>query len=648
MRLIHAPPARPTDRALLGACIAEMWAFRAEPMNRLLTSFTAQRSAAEAVSPTPIMRGCYHGRLENSPSRADHVRVLTAFVRQYPWQCLIVWAGLVLASIAEGLSISTLLPLLTVASSVGSGHSSIGNSRIVHILSDALNFFSLSPTFSVMVILIVSGLILKTALTLTAYRQVGYTVAAIATDRRLSLLRALSGSRWEYFLRQRSGTLSNAVSVEASRSAAAFQDAANLSALVSQSAVLLIVALLVNWHAAVLAIITGAVIFTLLKGLVSIARRAGGKQMNMFRSLMALLTDSLHSLKPLKSMAREGEMDQLLERQTRKLNKALRKEVLSREALKASQELLIGLILVTGVTVSLAAWNMKITEVMVLTVVLARMLTKLSKLQQAYQGLAVSESFYWSLQKSIDEAEAERELPFGSRTPTLDKGIRLDNVSFGYDKHHVLDAVDMEIPAGRFTALIGFSGAGKTTLVDLIIGLLRVSKGRVLIDGVPIDELDIRQWRSMIGYVPQDTVLLHDSIRANVTIGNSQISEEDAIWALKKSGAWAFIKNLPDGLDTDVGEHGSRFSGGQRQRIVIARALAHKPRLLILDEATSALDPETEKAVSETLHGLGSDYTILSISHRSTLTDLAHRVYRIESGHAVLERRAEEPVGNIA
>ena len=290
--------------------------------------------------------------------------------------------------------------------------------------------------------------------------------------------------------------------------------------------------------------------------------------------------------------------------------------------------------LVAGVAVSLLVWQLALAEIMVLTVVLARTLTRLSKLQQEYQKLAASEAFYWSMQAAIDEAREAREQPFGTREPTLKSGIRLDNLTFRYNSQAVLDRFDLEIPAGRVTALIGPSGAGKTTAVDLIIGLLRASSGDVRIDGISINELDIRGWRGMIGYVPQDTVLLHDTILNNVIIGNADISEQDAHWALEKAGALDFVAGLEDGVHTVVGEHGSRFSGGQRQRIVIARALAHRPRLLILDEATSALDPETEKAVSETLRGLGSDYTILSISHRPTLMELADRAYRIEGGRA--------------
>jgi len=136
---------------------------------------------------------------------------------------------------------------------------------------------------------------------------------------------------------------------------------------------------------------------------------------------------------------------------------------------------------------------------------------------------------------------------------------------------------------------------------------------------VPMREIDVKFWRRQIGYVPQDTVLLHDSILANVTLSDPELSCADAEQALRSAGAWDFVAAMPDGMLTIVGERGSKLSGGQRQRIAIARALAHRPNLLILDEATSALDPESEKAICRTLAGLRGQVTMLAISHQLLL-----------------------------
>ena len=171
--------------------------------------------------------------------------------------------------------------------------------------------------------------------------------------------------------------------------------------------------------------------------------------------------------------------------------------------------------------------------------------------------------------------------------------------------------------------------------VDLLIGLLRTQSGRITIGGKPIESLDIRQWRRTIGYVPQETLLLHESVRRNVTLGDTELDDAAVEAALRAAGAWDFVSGLPEGMDASVGERGGKLSGGQRQRIVIARALVRDPQLLILDEATSALDAESADAVRQTLERLRGRLTILTITHQELLVDLADRVYRLADGKAI-------------
>lgn len=270
---------------------------------------------------------------------------------------------------------------------------------------------------------------------------------------------------------------------------------------------------------------------------------------------------------------------------------------------------------------------------MVLIFLMARMLTQVGKVQRKYQEMSICESAYWSLQDKIVKAQQHNEPAGGNIKATLQSCISLDHVDFGYDEHLVLKNISIEIPSRTFTSIVGPSGAGKTTLVDLVTGLFEPVQGQVLIDGVPLPELDLRKWRQMIGYVPQDTILLHDSIFANVTLGETSFSKEDAEYALKAAGAWDFISAMPEGVQTIVGERGAKLSGGQRQRIAIARALVHRPQLLILDEATSALDPETEAEICQTLKKLRGQLTILAISHQSALVEVADRVYQIAAGN---------------
>jgi len=186
----------------------------------------------------------------------------------------------------------------------------------------------------------------------------------------------------------------------------------------------------------------------------------------------------------------------------------------------------------------------------------------------------------------------------------------------------------MDFPCKSFTALVGGSGVGKTTIADLVTGLCRPQHGEVYIDDVPMSEIDLLRWRRLIGYVPQDPLLVHDSVYANITFGDHAFSEKDVEEALRAAGAWEFVASMPRGMHASVGERGGRLSGGQRQRLAIARALVHKPKLLILDEATSALDPASEAAICRTLQDLRRELIVLAISHQPAMVEVADRTYR--------------------
>jgi ATP-binding cassette subfamily C protein len=239
------------------------------------------------------------------------------------------------------------------------------------------------------------------------------------------------------------------------------------------------------------------------------------------------------------------------------------------------------------------------------------------------------------LRKSIKQAEKFREILEGTEQPRLESAIRLDRVSFAYGDKPVLQDISLTIPTRSLTTIIGSSGTGKTTLVDLIIGLYKPDTGEVYLDDIPLTRIDLKQWRHKLGYVPQEQLLLHDSILTNVTLGDPQLTQADAEYALRAANAWEFVSELPEGMHSSVGERGSKLSGGQRQRIMIARALVHRPEVLILDEPTSALDPASEAIVIRTLEDLRRDYTILAISHQTALAESADKTYRLQDGRLV-------------
>lgn len=558
------------------------------------------------------------------------MRTLLTYITVFPRRSAFVLIALLLAGVAEALSLTALLPLLSVA--VGEAdESSIGRFMVQN-----LQRIGIEPTIDIILMVIVSGMLIKGMILLLTNRQVGYTVAHVATALRLNLIKALLASRWQYYLRQPVGALANSVATEAYRAANGFEHSVDVLALSIVVLVHVIVALFISWQATIGSLLIGIILFYALHRLVRATRRAGTKQTHLLRHLLSYLSDVLSSVKSLKAMARDNVADAILRDQSYQLEKATRKEVISRAALLALQEPILATLTASGLYLALVVWNLSLPEVMVMVFLLTRILGVLNKIQRRYQQLAVQESAYWALRTAFDEAQAAAERTTGTLAPTLQQGISLRHIAFDYDRKSIFNDLNIDIPINTFTAVIGSSGVGKSTLLDLLCGLAEPKSGEILIDGVALHNIELRQWRQLIGYVSQDTVLLHDTILNNILVGASALNSADAERALQQAGAWDFVNSFPEGLQTVVGERGGMLSGGQRQRIAIARALAHQPLLLLLDEPTSALDPESEKTICETLQRLARDYTIVAVSHQPAVINAADRVFILSNGQAEL------------
>jgi ATP-binding cassette subfamily C protein len=578
------------------------------------------------------------------------MRLLIAFARQYPLYTIVMLLALLLAGLMEGIGLSMMLPLIGIAIGRPTGAEPLpaaeddaAHSMLERLVADVFAAIDITPTLGMLLIVIIVSVTLKSGLMLLAKKQIGYTVARVATDLRIELLKALRVSRWQYFIRQPLGSLANSIATETSRTSLAYKNGVLMTAEFFQALVYCIMAFLVSWKATIISLAAGFIILYAMKTFLKKSRRAGKRQTDLTKSLLSLLTDSLQSIKPLRAMARENASDHLLEKKTIRLNKALQKQVLNKEFIVAFQQILVTIFLAGGIYVLLTSWKITLASVMVLAFLVARLLKRLNKVQERYQGMIINESAYWSLQDILQTVKSEQEEIGGDRTPVLKREIKLENVTFAFDEHRVLQNISVKFLKGRITAIVGPSGSGKTTLVDMVTGLLRPHQGEVWIDDLPLDQVNLRSWRRMIGYIPQETILLHDTVLNNVTLGDPGLSAADVQEALRAAGASEFVNNMPQAMQSMVGERGGKLSGGQRQRIAIARALVHKPKLLILDEATTGLDPESEASVCKTLQQLRGELTILAISHQTALIEIADETYRIEDGQIFQADNTSEP-----
>lgn len=535
---------------------------------------------------------------------------------------------LALAALVEAVGLATLLPVLNT---IGGG----GESKAGAVLNDVFARIGLHPDMLTLTLIIVILMILKAGLSVLAMSYVGYAVADLATKLRLELVARLIRARWSYFVGQPVGRISNIAGLEVTRSAEAYLMSAQAITLMIQAAGYTVVALFISWPIALVAIGGGGAMTLLLQRFVRKTRRAGRRQTQRTSELVIQLNDALVGIKPLKAMARHAQVIRFLEGKIAELRRALRQQTLSKQMTKYIQEPLLVIFLAVGLYVTTTFWGIPLSELLVMGLLIERTISSVGKVQQEVQKAAAVESAFWSVHRLVEEAGAEAETHVGTRGPTLTKGCSFRHVHFSFGDTKVLNDVSIDIPAASVTVITGGSGAGKTTMTDLLLALHAPDGGEILIDGTPLGEIDVAQWRSMVGYVPQELILFNDSIAANVTLGDPTLSEERVVDALTAAGALDFVEKLPDGIHTQVGERGSRLSGGQRQRIAIARALVHEPKLLILDEVTSALDPETEASICRNIRALTArGITALAITHREAWLAAADRVYHLEEGVA--------------
>jgi subfamily B ATP-binding cassette protein MsbA len=257
---------------------------------------------------------------------------------------------------------------------------------------------------------------------------------------------------------------------------------------------------------------------------------------------------------------------------------------------------------------------------------------------EVQEGLAAAARVFELLDTTPEVKEEEGAIPI----PPISKGIDFDKISFKYDEEMVLKDISLHVKKGEVIALVGMSGAGKTSLVNLLPRFYDVEKGQILIDAYDIRKVTLKSLRDQIGLVTQQTILFNDTVRNNIAYGDLKSTDTEIIEAAKAANAHDFIQRLPQGYDTVIGEQGVRLSGGERQRISIARALLKNAPILILDEATSSLDSDSETEVQKALEELMKDRTVFVIAHRLSTIRNAHRIIVLSEGQIVEQGTHDE------
>jgi ATP-binding cassette subfamily C protein len=535
--------------------------------------------------------------------------------------------AMLLAGLLEGIGVASLFPILAI---VTQGTST--PSRLNQTIEGALAFVHLPLNIGVLCLVIATTIWLKALISLGVARSLGRIGATIGQEIRQRLLLALVNAKWSYFTIQPVGRFVSAATTEANWASTAFRSALQTIEQSMRTAIFCSLALFMGWQMALVSITMGVLMGLSLRALTRAAHRAGRERQRAMRSLVVELNDVLAGFKPLKAMHRHTGLISELIKDAKRLRAAVNRMVVTETLSLGLPDLIQTYLLAAGAYLAARILGSPIDVVIVAGVISFALMSNIARVRRAITQLAQADATYWALVGTVTDVEKAAERFDGTRTPTLAVGCELSNVSFSYGRGPVLTDVTLQIPAGRITTLVGQSGSGKTTIADLLLGLCGPDHGTVTVDGVDLRELDIARWRSMIGYVAQEIVLFNDTIMANVALGDRELDEGRVHTALQAAGLGELIAELPDGLSTIIGERGFKLSGGQRQRIAVARALVHRPKLLILDEATSALDPATEAEICATVAAQAGHTTVLAITHQPSWVERADRIYMVEDG----------------
>jgi ATP-binding cassette subfamily C protein len=545
-----------------------------------------------------------------------------------------VGAALALAC-AEGAGLLLLVPLLgTIGLAVDEGPTG----RLAALASCGFEWAGVTPTLPTVlgVFLVVStahAWLYRTHMLLNPSIEQAVTVGL-----RERLYSAIVSARWPFLVQRRTPDLVHAVTMDVDRLGGATYQLLTLVAGFAVTSVYVIIAARLSLALTGLVVVGGLTMLWLLKNRTRDSGERGDEYAQASRRLFAMASESIAGLKVAKSLGAEPRHIAIFGAHARSLSTAylelLRSYARAKVRLDVASALLVSLLLLLAVEVL----GLTGAGLLVLVFIFARIMPRVMALQEAAQVFLGALPSFANVMRTIEVCEAESEDAGGLPGPrlALGDGVALDGVTFGYGPGSpVLTDVSLRIRVGSVTALAGASGAGKSTVADVLMGLLRPGAGRVIVGGHTLDDSDVRRWRQSIGYVPQDTFLLHDTVRANLLWARPGATEHEMWTALDRAAAGDFLRARAEGLDTVVGDRGVRLSGGERQRLALARALILQPDLLVLDEATSALDSANERQILSAVHQLAGTLTVLIITHRLSTLKGAGVVYVMDAGRVV-------------
>ena len=561
------------------------------------------------------LRGLAAGIVESNGSRAGAAVAL-----------------MVATSLTEGLSVVILLPLLEM---VGVGTLSGSLARIADGLAQVFAALGIELTL----VAVLTAYVVTAVGHATAVRKQAIVNAQVVQDYshylRSRLYSAIAGADWLTVSRIRSSDFTFALTTAVDRVEGAAQELLTVGATIAVAAIYLTLSVILSPLMSAVVIGAALIIVLVVRRTTKGAWRPGAEVIESTSHLHATAAEQLGGIKTARSYGNERRHVGMFLTAARRVKQA--SVALTHTYANFRWQQTVGAAIALGVILFLSVEVFKLAtgSILVLLLLFSRLVPRLVTIQQSVQRLVSDAPALASIEHLIDLCEASREHVTVGDAAIEPGDVVMDDVSFSYDraqKTRALSNVNIVVPEGKTTAIVGSSGAGKTTIADILLGLIRPDEGHVCVNGTRLDGSHLSSWRSQIGYVAQDTYLFNESVRANLLWARPDASDDDMWHALGAAAASEFVAQLPAALDTVVGERGVRLSGGEKQRLSLARALLRSPALLILDEATSALDSENEQRIYDAIEQLRGKMTIVVISHRLATIRFADLIHVVDQG----------------
>lgn len=570
------------------------------------------------------------------------IQKLVRLLKFYPWAIPIIVALGILSSLLEGLGISLFIPFLQNLSP-DSEQFLTGNSLI-----DSLNqFFSaLNPKqrITVIPVVIFISILLKNSLTYVNSAFLGWLNSRLNYRLRSQIYSQLLSLSYSYLETQDSGKLLNTLAAETWRTSEAIQVLVRLIVSSCTTFVYVILLLLLSWQLTLLVGLIMLLISLIIQYVTRQSKALGQQAVQVNGNLGLRMYEGLAGMRTIRAFGREPYEQQKFDQASQEVRNIFMKLDLISGSISPLYEVLSALLVLSIMVIALLRYHTALPALLTFLFILYRLQPQMQLLDGSRVKLIMLSSSVDDVMYFLDRSDKpyiqSGSVPYNG----LKQAISLKSVSFYYNAQDqaALNNISLSIPSGKTTAFVGPSGAGKSTLINLICRFYDVTEGEILVDHLPLKELDLPSWRSRLAIVSQDIYIFSSSVKENIAYGCLEATEAEIIAAAKQANAHEFILQLPDGYSTKLGDRGVRLSGGQRQRIALARAIIRNPEIMILDEATNALDTISEHLIQEALDTFSQNRTVIVIAHRLSTIEQADQIIVLDQGQVVEQGNVQE------